>query len=593
MLITSVRIKNFRSIKSAILQVADMNIFVGLNDAGKSNYLKALNLFFNEESDYGVPFDFARDFSTLYNSKSHDPKEIRIEISFQIPDTYKDAGIYIWKKSWKSSGIVDNEIVNQNGDKPTGRSRIPGILKRIKYRYVPAVKSKEYFKSLLTELYITVSSVINSPLESSIQQLTDSIQQYTGQISEDVNRIIGMDSKIAMPNNMSELFRALIVETVSPDGVSKIPLDMRGDGIQAQHIPIILKYIADDDKKTRNRGSMSVNTIWGFEEPENGIELSRAFDMANNFKKYSSNIQMFITSHSPAFYTLKSSEFTEVFYTWYENSKEGTKVSQSVSEKNICNTMGLMPLVEPYILEQKTKLEESQKVLKECGLIDTPTIFVEGKTDKKYLELAIEVLSPRLLKKLNASELRIFTKEGQGGCKTLNQFAIGWMYSGNASKAMFLYDNDKAGITVRNELIASELYKKKPERTKIEAKLIEPSDDLIFVFRKGIKPPFEIEHLLSTECWNEIVSRNLFQRRSKEELMTMVTEIIPLDATILSVLTDTVGNDVLLNSIVLNNPHEEKKDKILQIVEEKVRSGNTDCLNGFKRTIDALEKYFL
>lgn len=40
-IITSIRIKNFRSIKNALIKVKDMNIFVGLNDVGKSNVLKA------------------------------------------------------------------------------------------------------------------------------------------------------------------------------------------------------------------------------------------------------------------------------------------------------------------------------------------------------------------------------------------------------------------------------------------------------------------------------------------------------------------------------------------------------------------------
>ena len=62
-IITSIRIKNFRSIKNALIKVKDMNIFVGLNDVGKSNVLKALNLFFNGNTDYDTPFDFKKDFS--------------------------------------------------------------------------------------------------------------------------------------------------------------------------------------------------------------------------------------------------------------------------------------------------------------------------------------------------------------------------------------------------------------------------------------------------------------------------------------------------------------------------------------------------
>lgn len=43
--IKQIRIKNFRSIVDLDINVDKMNIFVGLNDAGKSNILKALICF--------------------------------------------------------------------------------------------------------------------------------------------------------------------------------------------------------------------------------------------------------------------------------------------------------------------------------------------------------------------------------------------------------------------------------------------------------------------------------------------------------------------------------------------------------------------
>ena len=45
-IIREIRIKNFRSIVEATIPLDNFNIFVGLNDCGKSNVLKALNLFF-------------------------------------------------------------------------------------------------------------------------------------------------------------------------------------------------------------------------------------------------------------------------------------------------------------------------------------------------------------------------------------------------------------------------------------------------------------------------------------------------------------------------------------------------------------------
>ena len=88
--IKSISITNFRSIKYIKINVKNNNIFVGLNDVGKSNLLKALNLFFNGETDYQNKFSFEDDFTYLFPKKSHHTKEIKISILFNIPSSYKD-----------------------------------------------------------------------------------------------------------------------------------------------------------------------------------------------------------------------------------------------------------------------------------------------------------------------------------------------------------------------------------------------------------------------------------------------------------------------------------------------------------------------
>ncbi len=49
--IRRIKIKNFRSIRNLDIEVTDLATFVGDNDSGKSNILKALNLFFNDVTE--------------------------------------------------------------------------------------------------------------------------------------------------------------------------------------------------------------------------------------------------------------------------------------------------------------------------------------------------------------------------------------------------------------------------------------------------------------------------------------------------------------------------------------------------------------
>ena len=65
-IIESITIRYFRSVYTiTIPRCADMTVLTGKNDVGKSNILKALNLFFNQQSDYSTRFNFDNDYSLL------------------------------------------------------------------------------------------------------------------------------------------------------------------------------------------------------------------------------------------------------------------------------------------------------------------------------------------------------------------------------------------------------------------------------------------------------------------------------------------------------------------------------------------------
>ena len=51
MYIERITIKKFRSIVDSTFYASNITVFVGENDVGKSNILKALNLFFNNQTD--------------------------------------------------------------------------------------------------------------------------------------------------------------------------------------------------------------------------------------------------------------------------------------------------------------------------------------------------------------------------------------------------------------------------------------------------------------------------------------------------------------------------------------------------------------
>ena len=61
-LIKTIKIEGLRSIQiQDLLEIGSLNVFVGRNSSGKSNALRALNLFFNGTIEPGKTIDFVRD----------------------------------------------------------------------------------------------------------------------------------------------------------------------------------------------------------------------------------------------------------------------------------------------------------------------------------------------------------------------------------------------------------------------------------------------------------------------------------------------------------------------------------------------------
>ncbi|MGV7106080.1 AAA family ATPase [Flavobacterium sp. U410] len=123
-IISAVEITNFRSIVKLEKGFSpnQLNVIVGQNDIGKSNFLKALNLFFNGETEIGNAFRFSDDFSKFAKTPNKKAEEITIKIYFQTPLRFKHKETIIWTKVWRKEGIHKDEIKTSSGKEPSGRS---------------------------------------------------------------------------------------------------------------------------------------------------------------------------------------------------------------------------------------------------------------------------------------------------------------------------------------------------------------------------------------------------------------------------------------------------------------------------------------
>lgn len=586
--IKHIRIKNFRSIVDLDINVDKMNIFVGLNDAGKSNILKALNLFFNNETEPNCAFDFETDYSKYAPVRKKKAKEIVISIVFAIPVRYSYHEDVEWIKIWREGGIHRDNSDEWNF---TPYSKVPTLLKRIRYKYVPAVKSDNYFKMLLADLYMSIAKEADNELVQKAEEYSVALDGFTQKIGLRVQEIVGIKSNLIMPTNQTNIFKELVFETNDKSGKS-IDLSYRGDGIKAVHIPAILKYISEQDNRLMTNTSVPITTIWGYEEPENGIEMRKCFDLAKELLGFSFEVQEFITTHSPAFYQLGKENGEKVYYVYKDEEDYTSKICEEIDYIELHDKVGIMPIIAPIVEEKQKELLSMKMLLANVKFVDIETIFVEGITDKAYLEMAINAYSQLLSEKMKDGKLHIVTRE-ENGCGTglLVDWAIAWMHLNYNSKAVVLLDADKEGIDAKKTI--NDEKKKINRNYKLKAVILQATEDIKSVNRRiNNAVAFTVEHLLSYECWRRIKENNWAEERKQDEMFDIFNNVMDMTKALSRIIDEVVDNKDLKETIISYIPKDEKKSQILNFVRREVETGNISVLEGFKNTIDILEKEF-
>lgn len=354
-LIEKIEIKSFRSFgnqkknKTQITDLKDLNIFSGGNDSGKSNILRALNLFFNQKTNLNNFINFNKDFfksEEQFEKYFIEEEMITIKIFFwnkknagfnknnrksaKLPERFwvsrkwtknstytnfnQDHGVY--KELEKEKGENWKDFSDSQGKiLPNIRANISkqltDFLNSIQYHYVPAIKDKEYFAHLYGELQKTLLKEYQSEVNSTKNTFENALQKSTQDLMEEFNKVVNaknynISAAFEFPD-LINLFQTLNVQTGND-----ISLNYRGDGIQAKLIPEILYFIAIKEKQFKQtkliKGEkLKKYFLWGFEEPENSYEYKNLRLLADRFVDvFSKTSQIFVTTHSKEFLSLQT-----------------------------------------------------------------------------------------------------------------------------------------------------------------------------------------------------------------------------------------------------------------------------------------------
>jgi hypothetical protein len=231
-------------------------------------------------------------------------------------------------------------------------------------------------------------------------------------------------------------------------------------------------------------------------------------------------------------------------------------------------------------------------------LQDVDTIFVEGITDKHYLELGIKEFSQGLQSKLYHREMLIITRPEGCGTSLLCDWAIAWLHMGFSAKAYVLLDHDAAGIKAKSTIKSINDDYSRIRRFNLKSKFWDPNEVVSLIMnslpsagRKNYQ--YEVEHLLSLDFWLRHIPSGSRSEKPYAELSGMFESCLSKSKTVDALIFDLNLPIEIKNSILSWNVKDEKKVSICSRVQSLCNEGKGQVISGLRKTVDSLEAYFL
>ena len=438
MKLVKICVKNYKSLRDVTVEFDDFTVFIGKNDAGKSNLFKALDMFFN--STKSIDFNeimvqsvsssdlnwqtTKRDNRIFYNQI---PSIIEIVGYFELDDKeiieiFPDKNLTIQNKKYHRDNLGNIAVISSkiystdNNNNNKIKSEIESIkigeiyllLKSGKDRGLVNRGGEVYdYNGMSTELSgILLEKLKNFfvliPATRSIKKEKrnsnylspegSGVPSYYLKLEKDTS-INGEDTFDEINQNVNSKFPKYYNVTTKEDGeenvevyFGKFPSSSVGDGIKQFFLHIYNLY-------------SSGNKIFGIEEPEIHLHPGRQKELFRFLKEKSEESQIIITTHSSIFV---SKDDVKTYLVRMDESKNETKV-KLIEERN-----------------------EFQEIKLELGSKNTDLFFydcvilIEGETEDRILPIISEAMGYDLL----ASGIKLINIRGSGKATRINEFLM-------------------------------------------------------------------------------------------------------------------------------------------------------------------------
>jgi len=315
-LVLRIEVSNFRSIRQVKLEnLGDFSAFVGLNNSGKSNFLRALNAFVTDDVEPGQPLRVESDH---YRSavRSRRKKIIRVTLHFALPAEFKfRRGLepveellgrsFSLTKAWVLGEPQPRIYLNDAPGVLSAEDRLKALqfLSLISFRYVP---NRVLPLDIIKEEHQALRDVLIRRLGKKAKQrdeVFDLIEQTSskliGHLTSDVHSVLNdIESvRLATPKSLAEMIFAFGYKI--SQGTVEFDDSVQGSGVQSLLMYRTLHLI---DRDYFQKFGWRQAAIWALEEPESSLhaslEASIAAFTSSVAREPGNRLQVFATTHS-------------------------------------------------------------------------------------------------------------------------------------------------------------------------------------------------------------------------------------------------------------------------------------------------------
>lgn len=408
MQLKEIKIQRYRSIMDLTIKFNQnkLDVICGSNNVGKTNILRAIDLFFSmdvskfnpkEDIPYHIRYgsvggrDYTKITGYIYDESTNNKYEI--EMSYRYKNKNKELEI----KAKKNQINID---IKEAKD----------IIKKFKFIFIESsnIDIPTLIKNIFKEKALTTLDTKRKTQKDALELLkafqeksNEAIQKIEGDLTAYFKRFLELnpifkdqvkDWNLEVKFPTFDFLREAISEQIqfTLNDSNNNPIETKGSGIQKIILISLINYVSDIYNQ--------YNVIWGIDEPEAFLQPLLQKNAYNEFKKLSQKYNIIITTHSNFFIDIADLSSTMM-------------VEAEITPRTYARRPGVTYLQTDTKFIEETGYLKFQKIKEHLGIerndsweIHKQTILTEGETDKKYLET--------LLKIYNLPQVRIVSAGG-------------------------------------------------------------------------------------------------------------------------------------------------------------------------------------